>query len=242
MELPPRFPARAVPEIFLTVSSAWVSSSRDQEVRSSVTLDVYQIYENSPDTSYYFTATSPVTPPFSEGTLPLLGPASHPREAPASLDSFLVYDITFLDCDADLLQHAVPLLPLSGDLQLLPDTALERHPVSARHPSPPEASSLVIYPPRDLSREGPFDDSCAASDTGDPPFVSEGLPGCPYLMTSYDSADVANVDPAYGLQLHHLRILEFVGAPESARLLGPGTLGSGYGQGRRNHCSIAAPI
>ena len=38
-------------------------------------------------------------------------------------------------------------------------------------------------------------------------------------MTSYDSTDVADVNPAYGLQLHHLRFLEFVGAPESARLL-----------------------
>ena len=27
------------------------------------------------------------------------------------------------------------------------------------------------------------------------------------------------MNPAFGLQLHHLRFLEFVGAPESARLL-----------------------
>ena len=45
------------------------------------------------------------------------------------------------------------------------------------------------------------------------------LPGCPYRMTSSDSADVADVDPAYGLQLHHPRFMEYVGAPESARLL-----------------------
>ena len=29
--------------------------------------------------------------------------------------------------------------------------------------------------------------------------MSEGLPGCPYRMTSYDGMDVADVDPAYGL-------------------------------------------
>ena len=43
--------------------------------------------------------------------------------------------------------------------------------------------------------------------------VSNSLPGCPYRMTSYDRAEVADVDPAYGLQLHHSRLLEYVGAP-----------------------------
>ena len=38
-------------------------------------------------------------------------------------------------------------------------------------------------------------------------------------MTSYDRAEVADVYPAYGLQLHHPRFLEYIGAPESARLL-----------------------
>ena len=54
---------------------------------------------------------------------------------------------------------------------------------------------------------------------GDIPLISDGLPGCPYQMTSYDRAEVADVDQAYGLQLHHPRFLEYVGAPESARLL-----------------------
>ena len=57
------------------------------------------------------------------------------------------------------------------------------------------------------------------SDTGDVPLISDGLPGYPYRMTLYDRAEVADVDPAYGLQLHHPRFLEYVGAPESARLL-----------------------
>ena len=38
-------------------------------------------------------------------------------------------------------------------------------------------------------------------------------------MTSYDTADRKEVDPAYGLQLHDPHFLEYVGAPESARLL-----------------------
>ena len=77
----------------------------------------------------------------------------------------------------------------------------------------------VVSTSRDLSREGPFDAYGATSDTGDLPLISEGLPGCPYRMRSYESAEVADVDPAYGLQLHHPRFLEYVGAPESARLL-----------------------
>ena len=38
-------------------------------------------------------------------------------------------------------------------------------------------------------------------------------------MTSYDDADRSDMDPAYGLHLHDPRLLEYVGAPESARLL-----------------------
>ena len=39
-------------------------------------------------------------------------------------------------------------------------------------------------------------------------------------MTSYREEDVAEVDPAFGVQLHHPRFIECIGAPESARLLG----------------------
>ena len=38
-------------------------------------------------------------------------------------------------------------------------------------------------------------------------------------MTSYAGTDTADVDPVYGIQLHHPRLLDFIGAPESARLL-----------------------
>ena len=37
------------------VSLAWVSPGRDREVSSSVMLDVFRVYENSPNTSYYVT-------------------------------------------------------------------------------------------------------------------------------------------------------------------------------------------
>ena len=44
-------------------------------------------------------------------------------------------------------------------------------------------------------------------------------PGCPYRFTSYTAPAVADTDPAFGIQLHHPRFLEFIRAPESARLL-----------------------
>ena len=90
---------------------------------------------------------------------------------------------------------------------------------SADGPSQLEPCAPVVSTPRDLSWEGPFDAYSATSDTGNLPLISEGLLGCPYRMTSYESAKVANIYPAYGLQLHHPRFLEYVGAPESARLL-----------------------
>ena len=151
---------------------------------------------------------------------PLPAPVS-PVSASRSLEIFLAYDILLLDSAADQPQLAVPLLPLPGDLQLLADAAHERLPASAHHSPSLEPSSSVVPPPppQDLSREGPFDPYCAAADTGDIPLIPAGLPGCQYQMTSYDSSEVADVDPAYGLQLDHPRFLEYVGTPESARLL-----------------------
>ena len=58
------------------------------------------------------------------------------------------------------------------------------------------------------------------SDNANHPLISEGLPGCLYRMTSYSEQDIGDVEPAFGVQLHHPRFLECIGAPESARLLG----------------------
>ena len=71
----------------------------------------------------------------------------------------------------------------------------------------------------DLSREGPFDARLDTSATGEVPLVLDSLPGCQYRMISYDLTEVADVDPAHRLQLHHPLFLEYVGAPESACLL-----------------------
>ena len=71
----------------------------------------------------------------------------------------------------------------------------------------------------DLSREGPFDVHHVTSESGASLRVL-GLPGCQYRMTLYDVAnDRSDFSLAYGIHLHDPRLLEYVGAPEPARLL-----------------------
>ena len=72
---------------------------------------------------------------------------------------------------------------------------------------------------RDIVREGPFDAGATPMKTEDSPLISTSMPGCPYRMTSYAGTAMVDADTRYGLQLHHPRFLEFIGAPESARLL-----------------------
>ena len=66
----------------------------------------------------------------------------------------------------------------------------------------------------------------AEISVADPPAVAgkdrlleTGLPGCPYRFLESGELPFTDGNPAYGLQLHHPRFLELVGAPESARLL-----------------------
>ena len=72
----------------------------------------------------------------------------------------------------------------------------------------------------DLSREGPFDVLQDRPDSAASPRVLDGVRGCQYRMTSYDEeSGGSDFTPAYGIQLHDPQLLEYVGAPESARLL-----------------------
>ena len=72
---------------------------------------------------------------------------------------------------------------------------------------------------RDIVREGPFDVGASPMETEDSPLINTSMPGCPYRMISYTGTAMVDADTMYGLQLHHPRFLEFIGAPESARLL-----------------------
>ena len=81
--------------------------------------------------------------------------------------------------------------------------------VAGGHPSMP-----------DLSREGAFDVHQDRSASGTSPRVLDGMQGCQYRMTSYDEQNGGpDFSPPYGIQLYDPRLLEYVGAPESARLL-----------------------
>ena len=73
----------------------------------------------------------------------------------------------------------------------------------------------------DLTREGPFDVSEVEPDPGQSPLVLNSTPGCQFRMTSYDEQDRrCDLEPAYGIHLHDPCMMEYMGAPELARLLG----------------------
>ena len=113
----------------------------------------------------------------------------------------------------------LPVYTMPSGLAYMPgQSSVQTVLASAASPRPEGWSSDT---PRitDISREGPFDAHTSPMDMEDSPLVTTGLPGCPYRITSYTGPAVADTNPAFGLQLHHPRFLEFIGAPESARLL-----------------------
>ena len=88
--------------------------------------------------------------------------------------------------------------------------------------SPTWEPMVAVPRPRtpDLSREGPFDVHQDCSASGASPRVLDSMRGCQYRMTSYDEENGSpDFNPAYGIHLHDPQLLEYVGAPESARLL-----------------------
>ena len=54
---------------------------------------------------------------------------------------------------------------------------------------------------------------------GASPHELDSLQGCQYRMTYDEDNNSSEFDPAYGIHVHDPRLLEYVGAPESARLL-----------------------
>ena len=65
----------------------------------------------------------------------------------------------------------------------------------------------------------PFDVLQDHPDSGASPRVLNGVRSCQYRMASYDEEHGGpDFTPAYGMQLHDPWLLEYVGAPESARL------------------------
>ena len=174
----------------------------------STPIDLLPSFLISPAQSYYDPATSPITSDVQDDSGLL------PPDSPATMDKYLAADGDLLLGDSsDLPLLSLPLLPIP-----VADVSV---PVLAVTPSVGEQVPVSSVEPPDLSREGPFDVDQTVSGSGAAPRVLESLPGCQYRMTSYNAADRTDLDPAYGLHLLDPRFLEYVGAPESARLLSP---------------------
>ena len=150
----------------------------------------------SPACSIYEPDTSPITPSLREDD------AYRP---PSTMDQHL-------SKEGNLLRGESTDLPHSGDAPT-PRPIVEEMVLGSSVGSP--AGEPVAAPSHgmpDLSREGPFDVHQDASESGATPRVLDSL--------SYDEdVDRSDLSPAYGIHLHDPRLLEYVGAPESARLL-----------------------
>ena len=113
-------------------------------------------------------------------------------------------------------------LSFGGELagHTVPQGSLNSHPTGASpHVGESDADGGRLGVP-DLSREGPFDVHQDRPYSGASPRLLDDVQGCQFRMTSYDEEQSGpDFMPAYGVQLHNPRLLEYVGAPESARLL-----------------------
>ena len=85
-------------------------------------------------------------------------------------------------------------------------------------PQPPPDPAPFLTP--SLFCEGPFDAASCPEATTLHPLIGTQQDGCPYRITSYRDYEHSHVESPFGIQLHHPQFLEWVGALESARLLG----------------------
>ena len=99
---------------------------------------------------------------------------------------------------------SLPVYSLPSGLTNRPDQSSVQTVLALGTSSRPEVGSYAVAPPMDME---------------DSPLLQTGLSGCPYRFTSYSGQPFADGNPAFVLQHYHPRFLEFVGAPESARLL-----------------------
>ena len=137
-------------------------------------------------------------------------------------DPFFGVPIAFAQCNKVLGLEApmtLPIYTMPKEAVLVPGpSGIPTIVASGASPNSVAWSSAVDII-RDISREGPFEAGTSPMDTDDGPLIFTALPGCPYRFTSYTGTSMADENTTYGLQLHHPRFLEYIGAPESARLL-----------------------
>ena len=142
-------------------------------------------------------------------------------------------DVTNTDEGGYLQSLREPLPPLTGTPPTAPMVAENSPPLGPQNSCGSESTPVTLVSPAatevvvtddtgpDLSREGPFDACDADHEPGQSPMVLDSMSGGQYRMTSYEErASVNDLDPSYGIHLHDPRMMEYMGAPESARLLG----------------------
>ena len=98
----------------------------------------------------------------------------------------------------------LPVFSVPSGFSARPDQSSIQTVLALGTSSHPDGGSSAAGPPMDME---------------DGPLLETGLPGCPFRFTPYSGQPFADGNPAFGLQLHHPRFLEFVGAPRSAHLL-----------------------
>ena len=113
-----------------------------------------------------------------------------------------------------------PIGPDTSTPAVTPETVTATRTVPPTSPVMPAGGVPDAMGP-DLSREGPFDACDVVPDAGQSPLILDGMEGCQYRMTSYDERQPSsNTDSSYGIHMHDPRVIEYMGAPESARLMG----------------------
>ena len=95
----------------------------------------------------------------------------------------------------------------------LPAAPLTSRPATASHHDDELDAVRERVNVPDLSREGPFDIHQGHHHSGTSPRLRQDTQGCPFRMTSYDvEKGGPDFSPAYGVQLHDPRLLEYAGA------------------------------
>ena len=95
----------------------------------------------------------------------------------------------------------------------------------------------------DRPREGPFYFHHNRQRSATSPQLLQETQGCLFRMTSYDvESDRPNFSPEQGVQLNDPRFLEYVGAPESARLMSRSPEYWVHHMGRENALSAALQL
>ena len=108
---------------------------------------------------------------------------------------------------------------LQSGLSYMPGQSSVQTVLASGVSSRPEGLFSAMTQSAGMALEGPSGASAPPMDTEDSLLVTTGLPGCPYLYASYNGPAISDMNPAFGLQLHHPRFLEFISALESACLL-----------------------